>query len=43
MPPMLEFELQLWAETMLGVRWSRELGANEWMVKWKGLLESEPT
>ncbi|KAA0033978.1 DNA gyrase subunit A [Cucumis melo var. makuwa] len=42
MPPMLteEFELQLWLETVMV---SKELGANEWLVKWKGMLESEAT
>jgi len=24
-----DFELQLWPETVLGVRWNRELGGNE--------------
>ncbi|KAA0056274.1 transposon Tf2-1 polyprotein isoform X1 [Cucumis melo var. makuwa] len=38
-----EFELQLWPETVLGIRWSKELGENEWLVKWKGLPESEAT
>ncbi|TYK09688.1 Retrotransposable element Tf2 [Cucumis melo var. makuwa] len=38
-----EFELQLWPETVLGIRWSPELGANEWLVKWKGLPDSEAT
>ncbi|KAA0057186.1 Transposon Ty3-G Gag-Pol polyprotein [Cucumis melo var. makuwa] len=38
-----EFELQLWPETVLGIRWSPELGANEWLVKWKGLPNSEAT
>lgn len=32
-----EFELQLWPETILGIRSSKELGANEWLIKWKGL------
>ena len=38
-----EFELQLWPETVLGVRWNRELGGNEWLIKWKGLPDSETT
>ncbi|TYK07869.1 Transposon Tf2-11 polyprotein [Cucumis melo var. makuwa] len=43
--PMLtkEFELQLWPEMVLGIHWSKELGANEWLIKWKGLPESEAT
>ncbi|KAA0040486.1 Retrotransposable element Tf2 [Cucumis melo var. makuwa] len=43
--PMLteDFELQLWPETVLGIRWSKELGANEWLIKWHGLPESEAT
>ena len=43
--PMLteEFELQLWPETVLGVRWNQELGGNEWLIKWKGLSNSEAT
>ncbi|TYK03741.1 ty3-gypsy retrotransposon protein [Cucumis melo var. makuwa] len=39
----VEFELQLWPETVMGIRWSLELGANEWLVKWKGLPKSEAT
>ena len=44
-PPILteEFERQLWPETVMGIRWSKELGANEWLIKWKGLPESEAT
>ena len=38
-----EFELQLWPETVLEIRWNKELGANEWLVKWKGLPEAEAT
>lgn len=38
-----EFELQLKLELALGIRWSGEIVANEWLVKWKGLLESEAT
>ncbi|KAA0044281.1 Ty3/gypsy retrotransposon protein [Cucumis melo var. makuwa] len=43
--PMLteDFELQLWPETVLGIRWSKELGANEWLIKWQGLPGSEAT
>ncbi|KAL4012834.1 hypothetical protein IC575_029949 [Cucumis melo] len=43
--PMLteEFEPQLWPETVLGIRWNKELGANEWLVKWKGLPEAKAT
>ncbi|TYK17995.1 putative F-box/LRR-repeat protein 9 [Cucumis melo var. makuwa] len=29
------------ARNCLGIRWSKELGANEWLIKWKGLPESE--
>ncbi|TYK23783.1 peroxidase 64 [Cucumis melo var. makuwa] len=28
-----EFELQSWQKTVLGIRWSKELGANEWLIK----------
>ena len=44
-PPFLieDFEIQSIPETVLGVRWNRELGANEWLVKWKGLLNCEAT
>ncbi|KAA0049937.1 Ty3/gypsy retrotransposon protein [Cucumis melo var. makuwa] len=28
---------------MLRIRWSKELGANEWLVKWKTLPEGEAT
>ena len=28
---------------MLGVRWNKDLGANDWLVKWKGLPETEAT
>ena len=38
-----DFELQLWPEIVLGVRWNRELGGNEWLIKWKELSESEAT
>ena len=38
-----EFELQLWSETMLGVHWNKDLGGNEWLVKWKDLPETEAT
>ena len=43
--PMLttDFELQLWPEQVLGIRWNKELGANEWLVKWKNLPETEAT
>lgn len=45
LPPALteEFELQMIPETVLGVRWSSELEAYEWLVKRKGCLESEAT
>ena len=44
-PPTLaeNFELQVLLETVLGVRWNNELGANEWLVKWKGGLNCETT
>lgn len=38
-----EFELQLNPETVLGIRWSKELGANEWLIKWKNLPKTEAT
>ena len=38
-----EFELQLQPETVLGIRWNKDLGANEWLVKWKELPENEAT
>ncbi|KAA0050226.1 transposon Tf2-1 polyprotein isoform X1 [Cucumis melo var. makuwa] len=38
-----DFELQLWPKTVLDIRWNKELGANEWLVKWKGLDDSEAT
>ncbi|TYK05580.1 Retrotransposable element Tf2 [Cucumis melo var. makuwa] len=43
--PMLteNFELQLWPENVLGIRWNKELGANEWLIKWQGLPESDAT
>ncbi|KAL0544392.1 hypothetical protein IC582_019507 [Cucumis melo] len=43
--PMLteNFELQLWPENVLGIRWNKVLGANEWLIKWQGLPESEAT
>ena len=28
-----DFELQLWPETVLGVRWNKDLEGNEWLVK----------
>ncbi|KAA0051377.1 T32E20.30 [Cucumis melo var. makuwa] len=28
-----EFKLQLWPEIVLGIRWNKELEANEWLVK----------
>ncbi|XP_038894561.1 uncharacterized protein LOC120083086 isoform X4 [Benincasa hispida] len=31
------------SENVLGIRWNGELAANEWLVKWKGLPESEAT
>ncbi|KAA0060564.1 putative F-box/LRR-repeat protein 9 [Cucumis melo var. makuwa] len=31
------------AENSVGICWSKELGANKWLVKWKNLLESEAT
>ncbi|KAA0056355.1 Cleavage stimulation factor subunit 1 [Cucumis melo var. makuwa] len=45
LPPALteEFKLQLRPETVLGVRWNREIAGNEWLVKWKKLLNSEAT
>lgn len=46
MPPMLieELELHLWLETCIGIHRSKELlGANEWLVKLKGMLEFEAT
>lgn len=44
-PPILieEFELQLRSETVIGIRWNREIVANEWLVKWKGLPNGEAT
>ncbi|KAL4018114.1 hypothetical protein IC575_021704 [Cucumis melo] len=43
--PMLteNFELQLQPENVLGIRWNKELGANEWLIKWQGLQESDAT
>lgn len=38
-----EFELQLRPETVLGVRWNREIGGNEWLIKSKKLPDSEAT
>ena len=38
-----DFELQLWPERMLGIRWNKDLGGNKWLVKWKDLLETEAT
>lgn len=40
---MEEFKLQLLLETMLRVWWNSELEANEWLVNWKGLSNSEAT
>ena len=37
------FELQLWPENVLGIRWNKELRANEWLIKWQGLPESDAT
>ena len=28
---------------MLGVRWNKELGGNEWLIKWKNLPDIEAT
>ena len=28
---------------MLGIHWNQELEGNEWLVKWKGLLDNEAT
>ncbi|KAA0054183.1 Transposon Ty3-G Gag-Pol polyprotein [Cucumis melo var. makuwa] len=44
-PPALteEFELQVEPEAVLGIRWNTEIGANEWLIKWKGLPDSEAT
>ena len=43
LPPALteEFELQVEPEAVLGIRWNNDIGANEWLVKWKGLHDSE--
>ena len=38
-----DFELQLWPENVLGIRWNKELGGNEWLIKWKNLPDSEAT
>ncbi|KAA0051639.1 uncharacterized protein E6C27_scaffold47592G00010 [Cucumis melo var. makuwa] len=45
MPPALteEFELQVEPEAVLGIRWNTDIGANEWLIKWKGLSDSEAT
>ena len=45
LPPALteDFELQVEPEAVLGVRWNSEMGANDWLVKWKGLHDSEAT
>ncbi|TYK05651.1 Retrotransposable element Tf2 [Cucumis melo var. makuwa] len=44
-PPALteEFELQVEHEAVLGIRWNTDIGANEWLIKWKGLSDSEAT
>lgn len=41
LPPALtkEFELQLRPEIVLEVWWNREIGDNEWLVKWKKLAD----
>ena len=38
-----EFELQVEPKAVLGIRWNSDIGANEWLVKWKGLHDSEAT
>ncbi|TYK28159.1 uncharacterized protein E5676_scaffold289G00730 [Cucumis melo var. makuwa] len=38
-----EFEVQLWPKIVLGILWSKELRANEWLIKWKGLPETKTT
>ena len=38
-----EFELQLRPKSVMEVRWNEEIVANEWLVKWKGLPDSEAT
>ncbi|TYK02329.1 RNA polymerase II C-terminal domain phosphatase-like 1 [Cucumis melo var. makuwa] len=38
-----EFELQLKPESVLGIRWNGQIAVNEWLVKWKGLPDSEAT
>ena len=38
-----DFELQLRPKTVLGIHWNTELEANEWLVKWKELPETEAT
>ena len=45
LPPALteEFELQVEPKAVLGVHWNNEIGANDWLVKWKGLHDCETT
>ena len=31
------------ARNCVGVRWNQELGGNEWLIKWIGVLDSEAT
>ncbi|KAA0046896.1 putative F-box/LRR-repeat protein 9 [Cucumis melo var. makuwa] len=38
-----EFEQQVEPEAISRIRWNNELGANKWLVKWKGQHDSEAT
>ena len=44
-PPAVtkELELRFWPETVLRVRWSKELAVNEGPSKWKRVPDSEKT
>lgn len=38
-----QFELQVIRKEVIGIRWNGELVANKWLVKWKGMSDSEAT